>query len=306
MLAELGGRIEFSFTELVVPEELNEITEQYVREGANVIIDTTAYGDPYVTVCEENPDIYCLEVYGLPFFGNNPEFGKNESAFYPRHWEGAYLHGVAAGLLTETNTIGTIGSFEIPLIFAQINSYALGCQSVNPDCEVIAVFQNSWLDAQKETQISNTMVDAGADFLYSFLDDPATVVVAEERGVWGASAFRDQPEFAPTGYVNAYTFDWSGIFTRELSAILDGTWTPGRIELTTFGDGMHSGTWGSNVPQGVRDTIDSLRDQIISGEVNPFVGPISDQDGVERFAAGEELSDAYLYSGWDFLVQSVK
>ena len=139
-----------------------------------------------------------------------------------------------------------------------------------------------------ETQISNTMVDAGADFLYSFLDDPATVVVAEERGVWAASAFRDQPEFAPNGYVNGYTFDWSGIFISELSAILDGSWTPGRVELTTFGDGMVSGTWGPNVPQDVRDQVDAIRDQIASGELNPFVGPIVDQDGMERFRRGRD------------------
>ena len=270
VLSEFGDQIEWLYTENIpFGEEMTQIAEQYVREGANVLIDSTAYGEVFTSVCEANPDVICLEAYGLR------PLGENESAFYSKHWLPTYLIGVAAGHLTETNKIGSIGSFEIPLVFAQINALTLGCQSVNPDCETLVVFQNSWFDPAQETEISNSLVDAGADVLYSFLDDPATVATAEERGVWGASAIRDQPEFAPARYVTGYTFDWSGILTKELNTILDGTWTPGRIELTELGDGVVMGTWGPNVPQEVQDEVQGVMDRIQAGE-NPFVGEIYD------------------------------
>lgn len=47
--------------------------------------------------------------------------------------------------------------------------------------------------------------------------------------------------------------------------------------------------WGANVPQEVIDQVMAVRSQIIDEFFWPFVGPVSDVDGNEVYAEGEEI-----------------
>ena len=50
----------------------------------------------------------------------------------------------------------------------------------------------------------------------------------------------------------------------------------------------------------VLDTVEGLRD----GTIQPFTGPIYDQDGTVRIADGETATDEYL-QGIDWLAQGI-
>jgi len=47
-----------------------------------------------------------------------------------------------------------------------------------------------------------------------------------------------------------------------------------------------------------------MEKQLTAGTLHPFAGPVVDQDGKTRVAAGETMSDADL-SGMDYYVQGV-
>ena len=69
---------------------------------------------------------------------------------------------------------------------------------------------------------------------------------------------------------------------KSQAEVWDGTFEgSGSLVFYNLGEGVDLGNWGDNVPQDVIDAVMEARDQYISGDLDPFVGPIVDADGVE-------------------------
>jgi basic membrane protein A len=69
----------------------------------------------------------------------------------------------------------------------------------------------------------------------------------------------------------------------------------GIMDLAPFGD---------MVPEDVQEDVLAVKDQIVSGDLHPFTGPIVDQEGELRVEEGETMSDEALLS-FDWLVEGV-
>ena len=66
-----------------------------------------------------------------------------QSVLY-KEQEAAFLGGVAAGLMTQTNKIGIIGGQRIPPVIRYEVGFRAGVESVNPDAEVIIAYADSF------------------------------------------------------------------------------------------------------------------------------------------------------------------
>jgi hypothetical protein len=44
---------------------------------------------------------------------------------------------------------------------------------------------------------------------------------------------------------------------------------------------------------------------MLDGSFNPFVGPVYDTNGEMQIGAGEELTDDFIYSKWDWYIDGV-
>jgi basic membrane lipoprotein Med (substrate-binding protein (PBP1-ABC) superfamily) len=62
--------------------------------------------------------------------------------------------------------------------------------------------------------------------------------------------------------------------------------------------------FGANVPQDVQDLALKTVEELRSGELKPFTGPMNDQNGELKIEAGEAPSDETLQS-IDWLVEGV-
>ncbi len=295
----LGDQVDQVWTDNVpFSEEATQITENHVADGRNLIIDTGAIGDLFLDVCGDNPDLHCIEQY---YVGELPE---NVSTYYTKFWDQQYLLGIAAGKLTKSGTLGYAAPFKIPLVKSAINAWTLGCQSVRPDCETRIIYINTWYDPPKSNQATNSLIDAGADVVNSMVSDPGYCGVAEKRGVWAAALYRDWSDICPNAYYNTMWWDFNDYFIDEMTLELNGKWTGGRRVLLGINEGAGLGPWGKNVPEDVKAPVEEVEQKIKDGE-NVFVGPIKDQNGKVRIAEGEEASEDFLYSGWDWLVEGV-
>jgi basic membrane protein A and related proteins len=297
----LGNKVQTTYSANVpFGPDITRVGEQYVKQGYKVIVDGACGGCAQFTqICKQNPQVICL------MLNANPPFTKNTAGYFPKYWESAYLVGMTAGLLTKTNKIGTVQAFNIPLITSIVNSYALGCQSVNPKCQVLTGVQNSWLLPAKTQQIASSLADSGADFLWSFLDDSTTARVAEQRGAWAAGAYLDQLQFAPKHYATGQVFEWGGQLTDAVKQILAGTWKPG-LYLSNLGSGVQVGqVWGPSVPADVKAKVLAMKKKI-EGGYNPFVGPIYDKSGKLRVKPGQHLGELFLYYKWNWQVKGIK
>lgn len=279
-------------------EEASRTLEQFIADGAKLIIIAAEYGEFIYKVAEANPDVKFLEANGSQQF-------DNVTTYYFANGIGEYLLGVAAGLLTKSNKVGFVTSFPIPINYTSANAFHLGARSVNPDVETNVILINSWYDPAAHRLAAETLIDGGADVIYSNLDDPSAIQVAEEKGVWVATAFTERSQFGPNAYMNSLVLDWGPFYISEVQSMLDGTWKGNRVEILPLGDVMHLGEWGQNVPQEVRDQVESVSQQIMDGTMYPFVGPIYNAAGEPVIPEGEQMSLEFMRTEWVWPVEGV-
>jgi simple sugar transport system substrate-binding protein len=110
---EFGDKIKTTFVENV-PEtaDAERVIRQLAADG-NQLIFTTSFGymEPTLKVAKQFPKVKFEHATGY-------KTAPNLATYQPRFYEGAYLLGVLAGKLTKTNTLGFVGSFPIPEVFA--------------------------------------------------------------------------------------------------------------------------------------------------------------------------------------------
>lgn len=283
------------------PEATN-IVERLFADGNDVVLEAQTLGKLYYEGCAKFPDRECLSYYPV----ERKAESENVSGYYPRLWQGSYVEGVAAGLLTKTNILGWVGAYELPNNVSLVNAYALGCQSVNPACQVRPVYINSFFDPPKATQAAQTLINAGADVLNHYQDDPSVIKVAQREGKWAFGLYLPTADAGPDAYVTGLLMPpgLTKYWEKVLPQLLDGTFTRNPLEL----DGLESvnflDKWGPKVPADVKAQAESVEKKIKGGE-DVFVGPITDNKGTVRVAAGDTISDDMFYDGMDWYVKGV-
>lgn len=280
---KLGTKIDYVES---VPESAD--AERVLTELAqnHDIIFATSFGHMGYTynVSLKFPKVKFLHAAGY-------KSGENMGNYFARNWDGSYLAGIAAGKVTKSNVIGYLASFPIPQLVYNINAFALGAQSVNPDVKVKVVWNNSWYDPTNERQASTSLADEGADVLVSYPDSPATIKVAEERGVWGVGNSTEMASYAPNAYLTNPIWNWGVYYEKVVKEIMDGTWKGGSY-LGGLEDGMVDlAAYGSKVPEDVKSLVDEKKALMQKDELNVFVGPVTDTEGNVKIKEGESMKD---------------
>ena len=284
-----------------VPEtvEVQAVAEQMIAEGATIIIPTSfGHSDPTKAILEKHPEVMFLHLGDLEIF-------ENYGSFFANIWQLEYAAGRAAGETTKSNKLGFIAAFPIPSSMLNINAFHLGARSVNPDVATTVVFTSDWCDPAKQVTAVSTMTDAGVDVLSLQQDCTKTVVEAAERaGVWVTGFHYNASAAAPNYWITGATWNWGPIMAQIIHEIRTGIYQSS-VKLAGIEAGWaRLAPFGGAVPEETRqlvlDTVEGLRD----GSIQPFTGPIYDQDGEVRIAEGEVATDEFL-QGVDWLVQGV-
>ncbi|GAB3476369.1 BMP family ABC transporter substrate-binding protein [Marinomonas epiphytica] len=287
--AHFGDKVETTFVENV-PEgaDAERVITQLAKAG-NDLIFTTSFGfmNPTIKVAKRFPKTTFEHATGY-------KQSKNVGTYLLRTYEGRYISGVTAGMMTKTDTIGYIGSFPIPEVIRDINATYMGAKSVNPNVKMKIVWVNSWYDPGKETDAANALMDQGVDVMMQHTDSPAPLIAAEKRGIRGIGQASDQSQFAPNAHIFSVRDDWAPYYIKTTQSVMDGTWKPQDF-WGGFGEDMLSlASINDNLPSDVRSKIDTLLASIKSGEFKPFTGPIKDNKGNLVVADGYSLNDQEL------------
>jgi basic membrane lipoprotein Med (substrate-binding protein (PBP1-ABC) superfamily) len=284
-----------------IPEtaQVQAVEEQMIQQGAKIIFATSfGYSDPTIELAAKHPDIVFLHQGA---FKSTDNFG----AYMGNLWQLEYAAGQVAGKVTETNKLGFIAAFPIPQTLLNVNAFQLGAKSVNPDAKTTFVLLNDWCDPAKQASATQTMIAAGIDVLTQHQDCTTTIIEAAEReGVFVSGYHHDASSAAPDVWLTGAVWNWGPIYTEIVSEIMNGSYKasvmfgglePGWVKLAPF---------GNNVPQDVQDLAMKTVEELRSGALNPFTGPLNDQDGELRIEAGETPNDETLQS-IDWLVEGV-
>ena len=195
--AEADGVIDYVFSEGVSGTDYPRAMREYAEQGVDLIV-----GESYAVerearqVAADYPDTAFL-------MGSSGEpAGDNFGTFGTWNHEGAYLAGMLAGAMTESNIVGSVGAIPIPEVNMLINAFEQGVMEVNPEAEHLVAFIGTFFDPPKAREAGLAQIDAGADILFG--ERIGTADAAQERGIPSVGSLIDYTERYPdTVFANA-------------------------------------------------------------------------------------------------------
>jgi basic membrane protein A len=283
-----------------VPEaNVGPAIDQLVAQGAKMIFATSfGYGPGVIQKAKQHPDVLFMHATGFMR-------AENVATYFVDHTQASYLQGMLAGKLTKSNVIGYVGSFPIPEVIRDINSYTLGAQSVNRRVKVKVVLTSTWIDPPKEKQAAKSLLDAGADVLFGIEDSPAVLQEASAGGKLASTWNSNMSRFAPKAFLSANVLNWGGYYARQVRAAMNGSWKSHDFWGSLKEGSIQLAPYGSSVPAALRAQVTQRLNGFKRGTFNPFKGPIKDQSGTVRVPAGKRMTFAQIV-GWTWYVQGVQ
>jgi basic membrane protein A len=295
-----GSRVKTSYVENVAEgPDAERVIRDLVSTGHKLIFTPSfGYMEPTLKVAKEHPEVRFESITGY-------KTAPNVAAANARYYEGRYLAGIAAGRMTRSNVAGYVAGFPIPEVLQGLNAFTLGMRSVNPKAQVKVVWLNAWFDPGKERDAAMALFDQGADVISFHTASTAVMAAAQERGKLAVAYHSDMRRVAPDAQILAVTHQWGDYYKRRTQAVLDGSWKSGNV-WGGVKDGMvRVGWFGPKVPKAVQDEVMARQQDIASGKLRPFAGPISDNQGRVVVAQGQALTDPQILA-MDYLVAGVQ
>jgi len=215
-----AGRIEYTFTDDI---GYAGDMERVLRETAEAEAPDIIFGDAFGN--EEAARAVAADYQDIAFvFGSGGGPAEpNFSVFDNWIHEPAYLAGMLAGGLTDSNVIGVVGGFPVPEVNRIVNAFIAGAQEINPDAEVLVTFLNSWFDPAAAKEAALAQVGAGADVL--FAERFGVIEAAQENDLIAIGNMSDQESLAPEHVVTSVTWNMEPTVKYVIDQVLAGSYT---------------------------------------------------------------------------------
>ena len=298
---------------------LHDVVQNMVDEGAQMIFTTSdAFEEDTDAVAEAFPDTPIINISGDNVLTG--EAPPNVGNLMGQMEWGKLIAGCAAGLTTETGSIGYLG----PLINAETRRLAasayLGaryCYEAYRDGSAEDLtFTVTWigfwfnipgvtLDPSEET---NTFFDSGADVVISGIDTPNAIEVASQRAASGENVYAvpydylGACDFGPDVCLGVPYFNWGPGYVELVEQVRNNEWSAAWDWVGPDWDDindMSSSAVGFVVGEGLSEENRFYLDQFIADlaayATNPFVpqsfalwqGPLALQDGTVLAEEGQ-------------------
>ncbi len=296
----LGASVKTTFVENV-PEgaDAERVIRDLAREGHKIIFTPSfGYMEPTLKVAQEFPDVKFESITGY-------KTAPNVAVANARYYEGRYLAGVAAGRMTRSNLAGYVAGFPIPEVLQGINAFTLGMRSVNPRAQVNVVWLNTWFDPTKERDAAMALFNQKVDVIAFHTASTAVMAAAQERGKMAVAYHSDMRKVAPDAQIIAVTHEWGAYYTARVKAVQQGQWQSGTVWGGMKEGMVRVGDFGPKVPKAVQAEVLAKQKEVASGKLQPFAGPITDNEGKLVLPSGQVLSDVEIL-GMNYLVAGVQ
>lgn len=297
---KLGNKVKTTYVESVAEGADAERVITMLAKDGNKLIFTTSFGymNPTLKVAKKFPDVKFEHASGY-------KRAKNVSTYFNRVYQGRYLTGILAGMMTESNLLGYVASFPIPEVVRGINAFTLGARSVNPKAEVKVVWVSSWYDPGKESDAAKTMIDMGVDVITQHTDSGGPISAAEKQDVLAIGYHSDMSVYGKKAHLTATEHNWGPHYVAKTLAVLNGTWTSEDVWGGLSDNALDLSTHHKDTPRHYSSVVNHTKRLIAQGKLHPFAGPIKDQSGKVRIPGGKAMSDGEML-GMNWYVEGVQ
>jgi basic membrane protein A len=187
-------------------------------------------------------------------------------------FEGNYLAGYAAALLTKSGVIGVLQPFEAPPLNRYTNAFYFGAQAAKPSVKVNVVYVGDYIAPAETRDAVESMKQQGADVIFSQMDDNSAILESAAQGILCIPMYMDKQSFDPKTVATSVVMEWYGPLKALIEAISKGEFKAYREQyyfrgLSASDDSVHLGEWGTAVPESVKQAVAAVEAKIKSGEV---------------------------------------
>ena len=259
-----------------------EVMEDLIlNEGTKVIFTTTSQQiDASLKIAVKYPKVKVLNCS----LNTSHRYIRT---YYARLYEAKFLSGMLAGILTETGKIGYLADYPIYGTIANINAFAMGARTVNPEVKLYL----RWTSQEENREaIYHLMFNDGVDYISD--QDMITPRHASRKfGMYKLTG--DQPVNLAMPVVN-----WGILYERILRLIMDGTWEktdiPSDDKAINYWWGISAGVidviLSQKLPSYTVRLIELLKQDIVDEHFTVFSGEMYSQDGILRCEKDGTLS----------------
>lgn len=298
-VAKFGDKIKTTFVENVAEgPDSEKVLNDLANQGHKLIFATSfGYMNYALASAKKHPNVFYEHATGY-------KRAANVSTYNIRFYQARYVQGVIAGKLSKAGLAGYVGSIPVPEVVQGLNAFMLGMQSVNPKARMKFVLINSWYDPPKEGDAAKALIDQGCDIITQHTDSPAPLQAAASRGVKAFGQSTDMAKFAADTQLSASTDVWGPYYIERIQAVLDGKWKSTDV-WGGFAEGMLAMSPFHNMPDDVSVLATATVADIKAGKNKVFTGPIMDQAGAVKVAAGATMDDGAM-NAMQWLVKGIE
>lgn len=277
----------------VTENNIDEKLEQAIQEGCNLIFTTTpSFAQASVKAAIAHPTVRIMNC-------SLNTTHRYIRTYYPRLHEAKFLMGAIAGSMAENDRLTYIADYPLLGTIAHINAFALGAKMVNPRAKVYLEWSTlKDIDMQERISSIQPSCISGKDII---IPDEAS----HYYGIYHMDGDHGRNLAMPLCH-------WGKFYERLIRIIMDGNWKidedSSGLKAINYWWGMSAGVVdvisSQHLPIGTTRLVSLLKRTILSGEFNPFAGPLYSQDGLVPTRGSEALTPEEIIE-MDWLAENV-
>ncbi len=259
---QLGAEV--AYTEKVPQPEQAQAIADYARRGYDIVIGHGGEFDAAVLdVAPRFPKTRFVVT-------NGQATGPNVASLAINHWQGSYLGGTVAGLMSKTGKIAIVTGQQFQAVLDMIDGFTAGATAANPKVKIAVSYTGDWDDAGKAKEAALAHISDGADVLYPMLDLAFIGVIqaAREKKVWAIGFVSDHLDVAPETVLTSVIEDIGYAMVQFARVVQEG-----KFEGKQYFIGVDEpraaglGRFNAVVPQSVRNQVENVRQALIKGTI---------------------------------------
>lgn len=221
--AEQDGAVEYEvLEELVDPTDSEPALRDFATKGFDLIIGHgIEYVDPIQKLYKEFPNVK-WSMSGGVLAQKKPDVNLEDWLYNTQDM--AYPNGLIAGNALIGDTIGVVGGPEFDFVKIMHQSFRDAVKTIKPDVKFLEGFAGSFVDVQKAAEVTQQLIDQGADYIYCSGDGICigAAQTAAAAGIPISTGFGTQIAAAPDVFVSATFIHLKDLYQGYFDRIRDG------------------------------------------------------------------------------------
>ena len=239
--------------------------QTFIDDGYDLVICTGfALADATRKAAEANPD----QKFAILDDATNADL-PNVCCLMFAQEQASYLVGVAAGMMTESNTIGYVQG----MVFDTMNLFGIGfiegVKAANPDAEVLQYNANSFGDAASGATAVKNFVTQGADVVYhaAGATGAGVITACQENGIYAIGVDCDQSYLAPETVITS-AMKRVDIAAQDIcKAVKDGSFAGGVKTYDITNGGVDIAPTQDLLPAEVIEAVEAAKAGMLDGSI---------------------------------------